>query len=156
MTLLEHFRRQFEYELWANAEVLRVLAGLPVPPPASTRLLSHIIAAQHLWLNRLLNKRPRLAVWPDLSLADCSRELRTEQGQWLSYLDGLSESDLSGYCSYTNSKGEVWKNTVADILNHVVLHSSYHRGQIALETRRSGSTPAYTDYVHAVRQRFIE
>ncbi|MGB8768796.1 MAG: DinB family protein [Candidatus Korobacteraceae bacterium] len=156
MTLLGHFRRQFEYESWANAEVVRVLAGLPVPPPASTRLLAHIIAAQDLWLSRLLNKRPRLAVWPDLPLADCGTELRTGQREWMSYLDGLSDSDLSGYCSYTNSKGEVWKNTVADILSHVGLHSSYHRGQIALEIRRGGSAPAYTDYVHAVRQGFVE
>ncbi len=139
MSLLEHFRGQFEYEFWANAEVLRVLAGLPNPPSASTRLLAHIIAAQQLWLNRLLNDPPRLAVWPELSLAECSTELRERETAWRSYLDGLSDGDLSGECSYMNSKGEAWKNSVADILSHVVLHSSYHRGQIALETRRSGS-----------------
>jgi uncharacterized damage-inducible protein DinB len=155
MTLLEHFRRQFEYEFWANAEVLRVLAGLS-DPPASTRLLAHIIAAQHLWLARLHNHPPRLAVWPDLTLAECATELREGETAWQSYLDGLSDDDLSGDCNYTNSKGEAWKSSVADILTHVGLHSSYHRGQVALEVRRSGSVPAYTDYVHAVRQGFIE
>ncbi len=156
MTLLEHFRRQCEYEFWATAEVLRVLAGLPDPPSASTRLLAHIIAAQHLWLARLRSHPPRLAVWPALSLAECAAELREGEVEWQSYLDGLSDDDLSGECNYTNSKGEAWKNSVADILTHVGLHSSYHRGQIALEIRRSGSDPAYTDYVHAVRQGFIE
>jgi uncharacterized damage-inducible protein DinB len=156
MALLEHFRRQFEYEFWANTEVLRVLNGLPDPPPASTRLLAHIIAAQHLWLARLLNTPPRLAVWPDLTLAECAAELRTAEAAWRTYLDGLSDDDLSRDCSYTNSKGEAWKSSVADILTHVGLHSSYHRGQTALEVRRSGSAPAYTDYVHAVRQGFLD
>jgi uncharacterized damage-inducible protein DinB len=155
MSLLEHFRRQFEYEFWANAEVLRVLAGLS-DLPASTRLLAHIVAAQHLWLARLLNIPPRLAVWPDLTLAECATELREGEMAWRSYLDRLSDGDLSGYRSYTNSKGEAWENSVADLLTHVGLHSSYHRGQIALEIRRSGSDPAYTDYVHAVRQGFLE
>ncbi len=156
MSLLEHFRRQFEYDFWANAEVLRVLAGLPDPPSRSTRLLAHIIAAEHLWLNRLLNHSPRLAVWPDLSLAECGAELRqcNPHGNpiWTDYPMAIYLAS----CGYTNSKGEGWKNSVADILSHVGLHSSYHRGQIALEVRRSGSSPAYTDYVHAARQGFIE
>jgi uncharacterized damage-inducible protein DinB len=155
MSLLEHFRRQFAYEFWANAEVLRVLAGLS-DPTASTRLLAHIVAAQHLWLGRLQNHPPRLAVWPELSLAECTAELRKGETEWQVHLDGLSDGDLSGECSYTNSRGEVWTNRIADVLTHVGLHSSYHRGQIALEIRRSGNAPAYTDYIHAVRQGLLE
>jgi uncharacterized damage-inducible protein DinB len=40
---------------------------------------------------------------------------------------------------------------VDDILMHVVMHSAYHRGQIALEVRCAGQTPAYTDFIHAIR-----
>ena len=105
---------------------------------------------------RLLNTPPRLAVWPNLSLGDCSVELRKGTTEWRSQVDGLSDGNLSGDCTYTNSQGEVWTSSVADILSHVGLHSAYHRGQIALEVRRSGSAPAYTDYIHAVRQGFID
>jgi uncharacterized damage-inducible protein DinB len=45
---------------------------------------------------------------------------------------------------------------VEDILTHVLLHSAYHRGQIASQTRAAGGTPAYTDFIHAVRQGFVE
>jgi uncharacterized damage-inducible protein DinB len=38
---------------------------------------------------------------------------------------------------------------------HVVLHGGYHRGQIASELRAAGFTPAYTDYVEAVRRNLI-
>jgi len=39
---------------------------------------------------------------------------------------------------------------------HVTIHSAYHRGQIASDVRSAGQEPAYTDYIHAVRQRFLE
>jgi uncharacterized damage-inducible protein DinB len=58
--------------------------------------------------------------------------------------------------SYTNSKGELWTSTVEDILTHLVIHSAYHRGQIASDLRSAGREPAYTDYIHAVRQGLIE
>jgi uncharacterized damage-inducible protein DinB len=41
-------------------------------------------------------------------------------------------------------------------LTHVLFHSAYHRGQIALHLRASGFTPASTDFIHAVRAGFIE
>jgi len=45
---------------------------------------------------------------------------------------------------------------VADVLTHVVLHSAYHRGQIASLIRSGGDAPAYTDFIHAARQGLIE
>jgi len=68
----------------------------------------------------------------------------------------LHEEDLSRRVDYTNSQGERWSNTIEDILTHVVLHGTYHRGQIATIVRQSGETPAYTDYIHAVRQGLVD
>ena len=31
---------------------------------------------------------------------------------------------------------------------HVIMHSAYHRGQIAADVRAAGLTPAYTDFIH--------
>ena len=58
--------------------------------------------------------------------------------------------------AYVNSKGEQWSTTVEDILLHVVLHSSYHRGQVAYILRAGGFTPPYTDYVHCIRNGLVE
>lgn len=55
-----------------------------------------------------------------------------------------------------NSLGEDWTSTVGDILTHVAMHGAYHRAQIAAAIRESGRTPAYTDFIHAVRRRLIE
>jgi len=67
-------------------------------------------------------------------------------------LAGLAESDLAGSIEYRNSKGERWQSSVADVLTHVLLHGSYHRGQIASAVRAAGGIPAYTDFIHASRQ----
>jgi uncharacterized damage-inducible protein DinB len=39
---------------------------------------------------------------------------------------------------------------------HVIMHSAYHRGQIAAEVRAAGLTPAYTDFIQSVRQGSLE
>jgi uncharacterized damage-inducible protein DinB len=152
MTVLENLKRQFEYEFWANREELQALSRLPEAPGPAIRLLSHVLGAQILWLDRLLSRPARVAVWPELSLSECGAELQKSEAGWRSYLGGLREQDLASRCSYKNSKGEVFENRVLDVLTHVWLHSAYHRGQIAVEVRRAGSTPAYIDYIHAVRQ----
>lgn len=43
------------------------------------------------------------------------------------------------------------------VMAHVVAaqRPSYHRGQIASEVRAAGREPAYTDFIHSVRQGFI-
>ena len=55
-----------------------------------------------------------------------------------------------------NTKGERWTNTVADVLTHVALHSSYHRGQIATLLGRAGEAAAVSDYIESVRRGYLE
>ncbi|MGA8876429.1 MAG: DinB family protein [Candidatus Korobacteraceae bacterium] len=155
MTLLNHLRHQFKHDSWANREELRVLSTLPSPPKTAIGLLNHIIAAQWLWRDRLQQKPPRTAVWPEISLDDCDAQLRELEATWQSYLDGLSDADLLRSCSYTNSRGEPWTNTVLDILTQLLVHGAHHRGQISLEIRNSGAVPAAVDYIHAVRKGYL-
>ena len=67
----------------------------------------------------------------------------------------LCEKPLARTIVYTNSKGEPWSSRVSDVLMHVVLHGGYHRGQIAADLREAGFTPAYTDYIEAVRRGWV-
>ena len=152
MTVLEFLQHQFRYDSWANREELRALSSLPVPPAPATKLLAHIIAAQWLWFDRLLENSPRTTVWPEASLEQCAAQLLELDGTWQSYLSSLSEKDLSKPCSYTNSRGEAWTSSVLEVLNQLILHAAHHRGQISLEIRRSGGVPAPVDYIFAVRK----
>jgi len=80
--------------------------------------------------------------------------LLSELSSELAHLEHLGPLDRP--VSYSNSKGEPWTSTVEEILTHLVIHSAYHRGQIASDLRSAGQEPAYTDYIHAVRQGLIE
>jgi uncharacterized damage-inducible protein DinB len=76
--------------------------------------------------------------------------------QWETYLRALPAGAFDENIEYRNTKGEEWSSRVEDILTHVLMHSAYHRGQIALEMRTAGAEPASTDFIHAVRQGFME
>lgn len=145
-------RRLIDYDSWANRETLGALRRTTAPA-RSLRWMGHIIGAELLWLARLQGRPPSLPVWPDLSVNDCAQQL----GQVSSaLLESAVASQLDRRVAYTNSKGEAWTSTVEEILTHVVIHSAYHRGQIASDLRAAGQEPPYTDYIHAVRQRLIE
>lgn len=156
MELLEHLRRQFAYDDWANREVLAALSASPRPPARPRQLLAHILAAELLWLERILKQPQSLTVWPDFSLEECAAQIAELARLWQEFLAQLSDAGLSEKITYKNSKGEPWTSTVKDILTHVVLHSAYHRGQIASQVRAGGDQPAYTDYIHAVRRGLVE
>jgi uncharacterized damage-inducible protein DinB len=156
MTMLQHIRSLFSYDDWANREVLHSLQALDVPPARSINLLAHIVAAERLWLERLLLEKQTLPVWPQFNLEQCQREVDQLPGLWNSYLSALGDSGLSASTTYKNTKGESYTSRKQDILLHVVMHSAYHRGQIAADMRAAGFTPPYTDFIHAVRQGLVE
>jgi uncharacterized damage-inducible protein DinB len=149
------FRRLFEHDAWANAAALASLRVGPAPDQARA-WMAHIIGAEHLWLARLHQRPPEVAVWPELDLDACATQLTELAGEWMECLASLDEDGLRDGVAYRNSKGEFWTSTVGDILTHVVLHASYHRGQIAAAVRQAGGEPAYTDFIHAVRMGLIE
>jgi len=156
MDMLEHFGRLFVYDDWANREVLAALRASSSPPLRSVKLLSHIFSAEMLWLERLQQQKQSLAVWPDLTLEQCATQAAELSVLWKGYLSALSEAGLSRSIHYKNSKGENWDSRAEDVLLHVIMHSAYHRGQIATDMRAAGFTPAYTDFIHAVRQGLVE
>jgi uncharacterized damage-inducible protein DinB len=146
--------RMLQYDIWANGATLESLRQA-TPPAQSLRWIAHIIGAEHLWLARILGRTSPLPVWPDLTMEECTRELKQLSSLWQEYIPEPDPAVLARQVPYTNSKSEEWTSTVEDILTHVTIHSAYHRGQIASDLRAAGLTPAYTDFIHAVRQGFI-
>jgi uncharacterized damage-inducible protein DinB len=154
MDLLDYFRRQFAYHAWANQEVLAAIRVSPAGVGRSLELFAHILSAERLWLERLRQTPPTLPVWPQLSLGQCEAQALEMSSLWREYLDEPA-GNLSQSVTYKNSKCETYSSTAEEILTHVILHSAYHRGQIASHIRDNGQTPAYTDFIHGVRQGLI-
>lgn len=149
---LDHFHRLIDHLEWADARALGALEGAPPDAVArSGELYAHLLGAEHVWLSRLEQRPPSVAVWPALSLGD-ARSLAAENvAGYRALLARLSAADLARDVPYTNSAGQSFRSTVADILLQVALHGSYHRGQVALLLRASGAEPAPTDYITFAR-----
>jgi len=155
MNLADSLRRQFAYNAWANTEVLATIRKNR-GSERSVQLMSHILAAERVWLERLKQEPQSVPVWPKPDLGQCEADAADLARSWHDYLDLITAGDVSLEISYKNSKGESWSSTILDILTHVVMHSAYHRGQIASHMSEKGQTPAYTDYIHAVRQGIVK
>ena len=156
MELTDYLRRQFVYDAWANREVLSAIRGGGSETQGAVRLMAHILSAEGLWLERLKGEAQSLPVWPETDLDQCEARATALEGLWMEYFRALSSTRFAERIFYKNSKGEAWSSTVQDVLTHVVMHSAYHRGQIASLMRAGGKTPAYTDFIHAVRTGCVE
>jgi uncharacterized damage-inducible protein DinB len=149
------FSTLFDYDTWANRDVVRSLGAGDAVVARPLALMAHIVGAEWLWWARIEGAVPRLAVWPTLSVGQCGAEVDELGRTWSGYLGRITARELERGIAYTNSKGESYTSAVRDILTHVVLHSVYHRGQIATALRAAGREPAYTDYIHARRSGFV-
>ena len=94
-------------------------------------LLSHLLAAEHVWLVRLERRTASRSVWPTLTLSECEALAAENAAGYAGFLDRRSEGDLTEVVQYKNTKGLEFATPVIDILTHVVIHGAYHRGQIA-------------------------
>jgi uncharacterized damage-inducible protein DinB len=158
------FLRMFTYDHWANRQCLGAMAlattsSAPISADTLGRM-AHILSAQKLWLERIQKQPQSSPVWPRSTIEDCVLLADEMASAWRDYLERIGNQFTPGALDdkveYRNSKGDLWLSRVDDILTHVLFHSAYHRGQIALQMRASGTEPAYTDFIHAVRQGFVE
>ena len=156
MSLADYMRQQFAYDAWANQEVLASIRASGGENARPLQLMSHILAAERVWLERLKQVPQSVTVWPEPDLAQCEAEAAELKKLWFDYLDLITAGDISQAISYKNSKGEAWTSAIGDVLSHVVMHSAYHRGQIASHVRASGQTPVNTDFIHAVRKGLVK
>jgi uncharacterized damage-inducible protein DinB len=63
------------------------------------------------------------------------------------YLAVLTEDELARGFEITTQKGDRFSQLVWQALQHLVNHSSYHRGQITTMLRQIGGTPISTDLI---------
>jgi uncharacterized damage-inducible protein DinB len=154
---VEGRKRRFDYDAWANREAHAAMVqaarkdGSGRAPGRSAPVLAHVLAAGRLWHERLVGARPSGPVWPAPELERLGPEIDDLARRWEGYFGSLAPADLAREVEYVNSKGEPWRSAVGDVLDHVLLHGAYHRGQIASDLRAAGCEPAYTDFIHAVR-----
>ena len=146
----EYLRKLIEHVKWADALALGALRASP-PDARALTLYAHILGAEARWLARIAYREPDVPVWPTLTIEHAASLAARNASELDALVSSLSPADLERAITYQNSAGQTLTSTVEDILLHVALHGSYHRGQVALVIRGSGGEPASTDYIAFVR-----
>ena len=147
----QDFRTHFAYNQWANHRLLEAAARLTTEAFAkdlnasfgSLRgTLNHMLWGEWWWLR----------FWQDDALPDDLPEefptLEALKARWAhveqeqeSFFAGLTEEQLT-----KPRRVREYEYALEELLHHLLNHSTYHRGQVALLLRQLGATPPATDF----------
>jgi uncharacterized damage-inducible protein DinB len=154
----ERLRALYEFNRWANATVLGAVSALRPEEwtrdlgnsfPSVRDTLVHILWAEWIWLSRWKGGSPKLMFDPtEFATVDLlrTRWLEVEHEQ-VEFVAGVSEESLRTVIEYVNTRGESFAYPLWQMLQHVVNHSTYHRGQVTMMLRQLGATPVPTDFL---------
>ncbi|GAA4333897.1 DinB family protein [Flaviaesturariibacter amylovorans] len=153
------------FNAWANGLLLDVLRPLPaelldreLPSsfPSLRRTVLHLLDAESIWWQRLQLQerivRPSETFEGDFdSLADA---LQSVDQQWLQWVQKANAHQLMHEFIYRDLRGQSQKSMVAYVLQHLINHGTYHRGQLVTLLRQVGvTTVPSTDFIAWTRKR---
>lgn len=151
--------QQYSYHMWANEQVFRHVESLPAEVflkevqlgfSSVAEAMAHILAVDEIWFARLKGESPAgLATTSFTSVRQAAQSFRQLLQENLDYLK--EQEDFHRIVSYKSIKGEPFHNTVVEIIQQVVNHGTYHRGNITTLLRSQGYKGAVTDYVAFLR-----
>lgn len=158
-------RHLTDYHIWARERALAALAELT--PEQFRRDLgssfgslrstvAHLYGADEVWLARWRGGAPR-----GLPPADQFADLAALRAAWAkldpdfrAFVQGLDAAGLARSLTYPAFNGQTATLSYAQMLQHVVNHGSYHRGQITTLLRQLGAAaPKSMDLVAFYRER---
>jgi uncharacterized damage-inducible protein DinB len=149
----QDLQTMLDYHYWARDRLLDAVATLT--PDQYTRDLgnsfksvretvTHIYAAEWAWHERWNGRSPTALLPPD-QFPDLAA-LRTTWGelevQMRDFVAGLGEHGPNRVIDYKLLSGATGASPIWQMLQHVVNHASYHRGQVTTMMRQMGAPPA--------------
>jgi len=151
----KYYLNLFNYNGWANRQLLTALKSSGYEIDSELKLMSHIISTQDLWLERL-NKTPNylMDIWETFSIQEIEVLLNNSSANWQKFIKRQNRNSFDNkLCIYKNSEGKEFTNLQVDIMQHVITHSNYHRGQINFLLRKLELRPVKTDFINFVREK---
>jgi uncharacterized damage-inducible protein DinB len=166
----------YAYNLWANRRMFSVLDKLSDEQfssviqssfPSIQESVAHILGAEWLWLMRWNGTSPRADGPFDLknlmqkhgvevemlstvsglrSFADSLEQERQK------FLRTLNDDTLHALMRYNGTDGKEFSMPLVQLLQHVVNHGTYHRGQVTTLLRQVGAETVSLDLLFFYRE----
>ncbi len=143
------------YLKWANIKLIGMLEPVPVEHWTEEMggsfehlqgTASHLFWALDVWLDRLDGQQLSDRFPPQDPALDLAPFRHVDQ-RFSDWIEQLDEEALGQKIDLSSPSGGTFQMAPAEILQHLVNHSSYHRGQIVEQLRRLGHKVVSTDYV---------
>jgi uncharacterized damage-inducible protein DinB len=131
------------HSLWANESWI---AFISEKFPSNNYLLqrmSHILLGEQVWFQRIRGEVLNREIWRTMDLPQLKTELDRNRDSYHELLSHTPDRVIA----YQRFTGEKYQSPVSDILLHLVLHGTHHRGQMATHVSTFGSTPINTDFI---------
>jgi len=153
------------YKAWADELILGTLSTIPAselsaPRPiifgSILRTLNHVQAMDHVWRCHLEGRPHGLET---RNPKECPpfgelREAQAKMDEWyVEYVDALVPAAQDETVHFTFIGGGDGAMSRAEILLHVVNHTTYHRGHVADMMYNIGVAPPTTDFPVYLRSR---
>ncbi len=149
----------YKYNQWANARILQ--AAAPITPdefvaPASfphgslRGTLVHALFAEWIWRKRWEGTSPTQRLKPEdfPTAPSLQRRWQEEEAQLMNFVESLSDEQLSGTFSYTNTAGQPFTRVLWQAMAHVVNHGTQHRSEAAARLTDLGHSPGDLDMIY--------
>jgi uncharacterized damage-inducible protein DinB len=142
-----------EYHYWARDRVLDAAEALS--PEQFTKdlggsfksvrdTLAHTYVAEWAWYSRWMGNSPKAALPAEMfpNVGTLRRAWSEHEGKVRAFVDGLGEAGVNRVIEYKLLSGQPGKSAIWQMVQHVVNHATYHRGQVTTMLRQLGAKPA--------------
>jgi uncharacterized damage-inducible protein DinB len=161
---VEDFVLLCDFNAWADRRTLDSCAALTDAQfvqdlgssfPSVRDTLVHIMLVEWLWFerwhDRAPDKYPPASEFPNL--ASLRARWTAIERDLLTYVASLQPGELQRIVHHKTMAGVSQAEPLWEMLQHLVNHGTYHRGQVATMLRQLKAKPASTDLIMFYRER---
>jgi uncharacterized damage-inducible protein DinB len=142
-----------DYHYWARDRLLDAVLALTPDQYARDmgssfksirETLTHLYAAEWAWYERWQGNSPTALIAADrfADLAALRDAWAANEANMRAFVDALGEHGPARIIEYKLLSGQPGASPIWQMVQHVVNHASYHRGQITTMLRQMGAQPA--------------
>lgn len=161
MTLSEA-RTLHAYSSWATNKIFETLSsltqeqythGMNSSHGGIHGTMVHLVGAEKVWLERFQGSpQPFLSENPPSTMSELRNIWENVGFDTAKWLGTMSDRRLSETFTMKTLKGETFTHQFGQAFQHLINHSSYHRGQIVTLLRQLGVKPPATDMIVFFRE----
>ena len=163
--LAAHVESLLNYHQWAYERLIEALAAVDdtaYRAPCGLFFgslhgtLNHLAVVDRIWLARVQGKP-----WQFERLDSEAAHERDELAAflvegvdaWKQWLDGQDERALRMPLDYRNMAGQEQRQTLINVIQHLVNHGTHHRGQMSAALTALGQPAPMLDYIYFLPER---